>query len=301
MLLLCAATMTGCRRSTEKLGANTKTFEVKGVVVVTDPARGELTLQHEAIPGFMDAMTMPYKLMFGEEISELHPGDVIRARLLVQKTPDGDYRNARLDEIAVLAQSKPNFKSAAVYNVPSPGQAVPDFKLVNQDGQPVTLGQFRGKALLITFIYTRCPLGDYCPKMSRNFAAIENALQADPAVLGRTELLSISFDPVFDSPSVLRSYGSSYTGASGFRHWQFAAPDAKSLTDMEHYFNVGVTGQDATLTHSLSTVLIGPDGKIAAWYPGNEWRPGEVVTKIQSLVQAVPPQTRAVAMQMQRR
>ncbi len=294
-LLLCAAMLTGCKESTEKLSADTRTFELKGVVVGIDRVRGELTLQHDAIPGFMEAMTMPYKLMFGEEVTDLHEGDVIRARLLVQRTPDGDYRNARLDEIAVLGQSRPNFKPTNAYNVPSPGQTVPDFTLVNQDGKKIRLSDFQGKAVLITFIYTRCPLGDFCPKMTKNFAAIEGALRAGEGVLGKTQLLSISFDPVFDTPAVLRSYGGAYVGSEGFGHWQFAVPDAKSLTEMEHYFNVGVTGQNETLTHSLSTVLIDPEGKIAAWYPGNEWQPAEVAAKMRSLVTPVMPQAKVVA------
>ncbi len=296
-LLLCAALLTGCKHSTEKLSANTKSFEVKGVVVAMDPAQGELTLKHDAIPGFMGAMTMPYRLMFGEELSELHEGDVIRARLLVQKTADGEYRNARLDEIAVLAQSKPNFKPASSYHVPSPGDAVPDFKLVNQDGKLIQINEFRGKALLITFIYTRCPLGDFCPRMSRNFAAIEGALNSDADVLDKTQLLSISFDPAFDTPAVMRAYGAAYTEGNSFKHWQFAVPVTETLQALEHYFNVGVTGQNETLTHSLSTVLVDPAGKIAAWYPGNEWQPAEVVAKIRSMVQTGAPHIKTVAMQ----
>ena len=275
---------TGCKQSTEKLQAGTETYSIKGTILAVDGERGEITLQHEAIPGFMGAMTMPYKLLYGNSTSELHRGDVIRARLLVDKLPDGGYRNSRLDELAVLGQAKPNFKPQSNYHVPTEGDLVPDFKLTNQDGRPVTISTFHGKALLITFIYTRCPMDDFSPKMSRNFAAIDQALQRDPATSGQTRLLSLSFDPAFDTPQVLRAYGSTYTGKRGFNHWQFAAPSADTLPTVEHYFNLGATGSGASLTHSLSTVLVAPNGRVAAWYPGSEWSPEEVVTKMKALV-----------------
>ena len=283
MLLLCAG-LAGCRRSTEHLPSNTATFTLKGTVVAVDAAAAEVTLQHDAVPGFMGAMTMPYKLEDAQTAGELHRGDVIRARLLVDKTGDGEFRNARLNEIAVLAEARPNFKPDSAYNVPKAGDAVPDFHFINQDGKPIQLSQFHGKALLVTFIYTRCPLNDFCPKMSRNFAAIQHALSGDPALLDRTELLSISFDPAFDTPSVLRAYGTSYTGPNGFAHWQFAIPSKDALPAVERFFNMGVTtGGDGSLTHSLSTVLVGADGKVAAWYPGSEWSPQDVLSQMRSI------------------
>ncbi len=298
VVLLCAS-LAGCRRSTENLPSSTATFTLKGTVLAVDAPANQVTLQHEAVPGFMGAMTMPYRLENAQIAHELHRGDVIRARLLVDKTTDGDYRNARLDEIAVLAEARPNFKPESNYHVPTAGDAVPDFHFVNQDGKSVQLSQFHGKALLITFIYTRCPLNDFCPKMSRNFAAIQHALSADPALLDRTELLSISFDPAFDTPSVLRAYGTSYTGQSGFAHWQFAIPAKDSLPAVEHYFNVGVTGADSTLTHSLSTVLVGADGRIAAWYPGSEWNPQDVVAQMKSIAGSAAKQQASVGPQRQ--
>lgn len=283
MILVCGAA-TGCRQhSTEKLAKGTATYALRGTVLGTDPARGEVMLQHDAIPGFMDAMTMPYKLIYPQTISELHRGDVIRARLLVDKTPDGDVTSARIDEIAVLAQAKPNFKPTTQYNVPVAGQPVPDFHFINQSDKAIDLKQFRGKTVLITFIYTRCPLGDFCPRMSRNFASIDTTLRGDVPLYHATQLLSISFDPAFDTPSVLRSYGMTYTGSKTFDHWQFAAPRKDTLPAAEHFFNVGVTESGNSLTHSLSTILIDPNGKLAAWYAGSEWEPAEVVAKMRAI------------------
>ena len=158
-----------------------KVYKLRGKVVSTNSATGEVTLNHEAIPGFMDAMTMPYKLKDPNILSELHPGDVITADVLVSQGADA---SVLLDHIVVVAQGKPDYKPAVIYHVPAKGDAVPDFKLRNQDGRIIHLNQFRGKNLLITFIYTRCPLPNFCPLVTRNFAVIEKQLAADPTSEG---------------------------------------------------------------------------------------------------------------------
>jgi protein SCO1/2 len=256
-----ALPLSGCKQQattpTAAPAGDLKTFSIHGKIISVDPVKGSVLLDHEAVPGFMEAMTMTYPLKDKSVVSELHPGDRIAAKLLVRKTP---------------------------------GDAVPDFKLVNQSGKTIHLAQFKGRVLLLTFIYTRCPLADFCPRMSRNFAEIDQHLQADPKLLAQTHLLSISFDPRYDTPAVLRSYGGSYTGRftkETFDHWDFAAPPESELPALTEFFNVGITpgeGSDAgaALTHSLSTVLIGKDGKIAAWYPSNEWTPTEALAAIKT-------------------
>lgn len=286
-----AGLLGGCKRGTDGRGAhgNVQSFPIRGRVVSVDPATLEVMLAHEAVPGFMEAMTMPYKVDAAAAIGELHPGDTITARLNVEKDSDGDFHHALLDRIVTVGQGKPDYLPAKQYHVPTVGDTVPDFKLLNQSGKTVALDGFKGKALLLTFIYTRCPLGDFCPRMSRNFAEINTALAVDPALYKKTELLSVSFDPVYDTPAVLKSYGAAYTGKytqETFDHWQFAAPSKDDLPKVEQYFNVGVTGADASLTHSLSTVLIDPAGRIAAWYPGNDWKPADVVADMKKFAAA---------------
>jgi protein SCO1/2 len=265
-----------------------KTFPIRGKIVSVDAAKGSIVLDHEAVPGFMDAMTMSYKLKDQTILSELHPGDRITAKLLVRKVGD-DFEDAVLDEIVVTAQARPDYKPAMQYHVPAPGDAVPDFKLVNEDGRTIHLGQFKGRVVLLTFIYTRCPFADFCPRMNKNFSQIDKALAADPAMYKQTHLLSISFDPKFDTPQILKSYGGIYTGGDGrgFAHWDFAAPPEQELTAMEQFFDVGVTpGEGGTLTHSLSTALVGKDGKVREWYPSNEWTPEQVLAAIRSAAAA---------------
>lgn len=281
LVLLLLLPASGCKQKAAQSGPmTTESYTVRGKVVSTDAEHGRVTLDHEAIPGFMEAMTMPYKLADPSVMSELHPGDRIAARLQIEKDKDGEYHNERLDQIVVTAQARPDYKPTVQYNVPSPGQQVPDFTLINQNGKTIHLKDYRGKALLITFIYTRCPLADFCPKMGRNFLSINDDLAKDKKAYANTHLLSISFDPEYDKPAVLKSYGGATTGKftqERFDHWEFAAPKPESLTEMEHFFNVGVTpGESKTLNHSLSTLLINKDGKIAAWFPGGDWNPADV-------------------------
>ena len=260
---------------------NFKAYHLRGKVVLTDAAKGEVTLNHEAIPGFMDAMTMPYKLKDASILGELHPGDVITADLLVSQDPDADVL---LDHIVVVAQGKPDYLPKVTYHVPAPGDAVPDFKLRNQDGRPIHIGQFNGKALVITFIYTRCPSPDFCPRVTRNFASLDKQLAANPALYAKTHLLSISFDPEHDTPARLRAYGATYIGSdtkNAFAHWDFAVPEKPVLAEMAKFFDLGMTeNADSTITHTLSTTLIGPDGKVVRFYPGNEWTPEQVLADL---------------------
>jgi protein SCO1/2 len=157
---------------------------------------------------------------------------------------------------------------------------VPNFAFLNQKGRVRHLHDYNGRVLLITFIYTRCPLADFCVRMSRNFAQIDKELDTDPALYAKTHLLSLSFDPAYDTPQVLKSYGEAYTGRytkETFAHWEFAATPQKELDKVEQYFDLGVTpGENHTLSHSLSTMVVGRDGKVAAWYPGNDWTPQAV-------------------------
>jgi protein SCO1/2 len=192
----------------------------------------------------------------------------------------------RLSDIVIVAQARPDYKPAMQYHLPMPGDVVPNFTLLNQSGKRIDLKQFRGRVLAMTFIYTRCPLSDYCPRMSHNFAEIDKALEADPKLYKATHLLSVSFDPGYDTPKVLKSYGEAYTGRytqETFGHWDFAAPSAAELPKMEEAFSVGVTpGQNGTLQHSLSTLVIGRDGKVVAFYPTNDWTPAEVLAKMKA-------------------
>lgn len=285
VLLACAlAAACGCCNGSSPAAAKNgaKQYHVRGVVVSTNAAKGEITLDTDAIPGFMDAMVMPYKLKNAGIASEVHPGDTLTATLLASDTSD------LLDQIVIVGQAKADYPPPVQYNPLTPGESVPDFSFLNQSDKTIHLAQFRGKVLLITFIYTRCPLASYCPRMSRNFAEINQALAEDPSLYAGTHLLSVSFDPAYDTPKVLRSYGGAYTGKyteETFRHWDFAAPPEKELSKVLRFFLVGVTpGENRTLTHSLSTLVITPEGKVYKWYPTNDWQPQQLLSDVKELL-----------------
>lgn len=286
--LLAIVALAGCRSGQQTAspgsGQNFKVYKLRGRVVSTDAAKGEVTLNHEAIVGFMEAMTMPYKLKDARILGELHPGDTITADVLVSQDQDADIL---LDHIVVVAQARPDYLPKVQYHVPAAGDAVPDFKLRNQDGRAIHLGQFAGKALLVTFIYTRCPAPNYCPLVTRNFAKVDKELAADAALYAKTHLMCVSFDPEHDTPERLKAYGVTYIGSdakSVFAHWDFAVPEKPVLDEMAKFFDLGMTHEaDSSITHTLSTTLIGPDGKVVKFYPGNEWTAEQVLGDVKQL------------------
>ncbi len=278
----------GCREpGAATAGKAPESHFIRGKVVGVNGSA--VMLDHEAIPGFMAPMTMEYTLADPSVASELHPGDRITATLLNDRDAAGPI-HLRLADIDVIAQARADYVPAVQYHVPAPGDAVPDFTLLNQSGKKIDLKQFRGKVLLMTFVYTRCPVADYCPKMSRSFAEIDHALASDPAAYSKTHLLTVSFDPEYDTPAVLRSYGGAYTGKYSqepFHHWDFAAPSTAELPKMKQWFDVGVTpGPQRALQHSLSTLVIGADGKVVAFYPTNEWTVPQVLDVVRKAASA---------------
>lgn len=301
LLAVGLAGVSGCHRAASRAAvsggsaAQTQQYPIRGVVVSTDAQNGEVELNAGTVPGLMEAMTMEYPLVNRSVATELHPGDTIAATLEADKSAEGPV-NLRLDDIVVLSQAKPDYAPTVQYHVPTAGDLVPDFKLLNQSGKTIDLKQYRGKVVLMTFIYTRCPLADYCPRMSRNFAQIDQQLATDPAVYKKTHLLSVSFDPTYDTPKVLKSYGGAYTGRYSketFQHWEFAAPSVKELPKMEQFFDVGVTpAQNGTLQHSLATVVIGEDGKVVAFYPTKDWSVAAVLNTVKQAAGAAASKER---------
>ena len=278
----------GCHSGSQpaKTGASAssqKQYSIRGKVVSVDQKDGVIALDTEAIPGVMEAMTMAYTLQNPSVASELHPGDTLTAHLQLAA------QGAVLSNIVIVQQANLNVLPPMQYHVPQLGDTVPDFRFLNQSNREISLQQFRGKVLVLTFIYTRCASSQFCPLMSRNFAHLDQLLAADPGLYAKTHLLSISFDPKYDTPPVLRSYGGAYTGRytkETFQHWDFAAPSPAELASLLQWFDVAVTSSKGKIvTHSVSTAVIGPDGKIRAWYPTNTWTPQQALKDIQQIVQ----------------
>src|SRR6266571_8628703 len=198
-----------CAVSSQCGGLNSSSsqrYPLTGKIISVDQAKQQLVVSHAEIPGYMPAMVMPFKLKDSSFPRTLAKGDVITATLVV----DG-HESFLADVRVVRKEGSSDPRDAEINTLPHEGDAVPDFTLINQSGKKISIKQFRGKALLITFIYTRCPLPDYCPLMSSNFAQIDQELQKEPAVYAKTHLLSVSFDSKYDTPAVLLIYDGAYT------------------------------------------------------------------------------------------
>jgi len=252
-----------------------KRFPFTGRVISIDQGTQSAVIDGDAIPGFMDAMAMTYKIKDSGELKKLSVGDSIAADVVVANE---DYW---LENVKVTGHTTPAPDNpAAAMHVPAPGEEVPDFQFINQSGKRISLKKYRGKVLLLTFIYTRCPFPDFCPRMSKNFAEIYHQFGNDAALSGKTHLLSISIDPAHDTPGVLRDYAFSVAGskqASLFERWEFVAPRPADLPKIANYFALSYKPESGLITHTLSSAVIGPDGKLVKWYHGGDWQPAEMV------------------------
>jgi protein SCO1 len=259
-----------------------KRYDFKGTIVSLDKANQMATISHEEVKDFMDAMTMPFKLKDAWPLDVMKPGDEVQATLVV--TED----SAWLEDVVVVQKSigGQTITTPESSAMPQPGDAVPDFRLVNQDGKPVRFTQYKGRVLLLTFIYTRCPVPEYCALVSSNFTEIERELERDGKLYKGTHMLSVSFDPAYDTPKVLRSYGAALSGRydkETFAHWEFVTGEAEEIKRLAQFFGLTFIPEKGEFVHSLQTALIAPDGRLAKLYSGNKWNPSEVISDIRTL------------------
>lgn len=273
-----------CQPGPRARSATEKHYDLKGKVVAVDKGQRTITIAHEEIKDYMPSMTMPFNVKDDWVFEIAAPGNQIAANLIVDGTQSWLEEVVLTEDTASVAGTTPVEGTG-----PNAGTEVPDYRLINQDGKTIRLHDYRGKALLLTFIYTRCPDPDQCTLMSSNFAAIDQELQKQPELYDKTHLLSISFDPAYDTPKVLRSYGASYTGKysdENFAHWEFASGSADEVKGVAQFFGLRYfqdtpSGTEQVI-HSLRTALIGPDGKVLKVYRGNEWKPEEPLKEIEA-------------------
>lgn len=259
-----------------------KRYPFTGRILSVDTQSQTAVIDGDTIPDFMDAMAMSYRIKPPSMLSQLSSGDSISAELVViphQGNDDNGASDSWLENIKITGHAAPSHAAAGNFHIPEPGEDVPDFSFTNQSGKRISLKQYRGKVLFLTFIYTRCPFPDFCPRVSGNFAEIHQQLTTNPA-LANTNLLSVSFDPKHDTAKVLRAYGFAVAHTREpalFDHWEFAAPRSADLPSIAHYFALTVNPQGGIITHNLSTAVIGPNGKIIKWYHGSDWQPSDLI------------------------
>ena len=263
-----------------------KRYPFKGKVISVDKNAKKAAIAHEEIPGYMAAMTMDFPIHEDWVWDDLSAGSEIQAELVVDNKAKDPYW---LEKIAIVAASNPNLPPVPTDDrFAQLGKPVPDFTFTNQDGKKISLKDFRGMALAITFIYARCPLPDYCIKMSLNFSDIAKRLLNEPELKDRIRLLSISFDPENDTPEKLRQYGIGYLGNEkqpDFTIWQLAVGSDAEVRRIADFFGLEYRVDEnnkAQINHNLRTAVIAPDGTVAKIFSGNSWTTPELIGALRS-------------------
>jgi len=258
------------------VGPNAKRYPLKGVVTKVDPARAQVTVQHEEIPGYMSAMTMAFPIRDDPKvIAFLRPGDRIEARLVV----DGD--NYFLEEVLTkgFVPTPTPFGGSGIKPEPNKGVAIgetiPDFTLTDQTGARVKLSQFRGQPVAVTFVYSRCPVATACPLTVARFSKIDAGLKKD----NFGALLCVTVDPENDTPAVLKEYAA-HVGADPKR-WKFLTGDPRDVARVAERFGVLYYPDKAQIVHSQAVAIVDPDGKLATVYYGEQWEPETVLQDLQ--------------------
>lgn len=276
-----------CQRpETQTASPNAKRYQIKGTIVSVDKAAKKAKIDHEKMEGFMDAMTMEFPVHADWALDDLTPGAELNGELVVDSSAKEPFW---IENISIVAPAKAGQTDPPINeNFAQIGQDVPDFSMTNQDGKHISLKDFQGKALAITFIYAKCPLPEYCIRMSTNFGDLANQLSGNSDLKDKIRLLSISFDPANDTPEKLKSYGLGYLGKGAkpdFNVWQLAVGTDDEVRKIADFFGLRyeVDASDKTLiNHSLRTAVIGPNGKVTKIFAGNEWTPGELLKELEA-------------------
>ena len=248
-----------------------RTYELKGQILALDPKTQEVLVKHEDIAGFMPAMTMPYLVKDVAVLQGRAAGDLITATLNV--APEGGAWLSAITKTgsAPLPDDAPeHVPVAANAKILQPGDEAPDTSLTAEDGKPVSLKDFRGSAVALTFIYTACPLPQYCPLLDRRFAELQTLIAADAALRGKVHLLSVSFDPARDDATALKAHAQKLKADP--QVWRFASAPEDVVDRFAVGFGVNVIREkDGTITHNLRTAIIDPSGRVVAIHSDNTW------------------------------
>ncbi|MGB0581691.1 MAG: SCO family protein [Limisphaerales bacterium] len=298
MALLCTLGLLGCGPKTNQTAPptpatneakvnpqpgkkNPEIYHVRGVVKRLLLEKGKVTVDHEEIPGFMPAMLMDLNVGDTNDFIDITTNDRIHFRLVVEE------KQSWIDEIKNLGQAQSltnqarmTFRPVREVDPLNVGDLLPDYPFTNTLGKVFNTKDFRGTALAFTFIFTRCPLPDYCPRMNMNFRDAHELLVKDSAGPKNWHLLSLSFDPEHDTPEHLNKYSQAY-GAKPDR-WTFATGAMIEIDDITERFGLDFyrEANGVTFNHKLRTVVINPKGRVHKIFVGNTWKPEELAEAI---------------------
>jgi protein SCO1/2 len=266
--------------------ADYRQYTLQGQILSIGVDRKEANIKHEAITGFMAAMTMPYKVLDARELESLAPGDLITSTLVVVSN-DAYLKDVRKVGSAPLEKppaEAPTPSASSGFELLKPGEPVPDGAFVDHAGRPRTMADYRGWAVVVTFIYSTCPMPTFCPLMDRHFAALQEKLRTDNNHL-RARLVSVTIDPITDTPDQLAKHAA--TLHADPQVWTFLTGKRDDLDKWAMRFGLSVSramNDQRDITHNLRTVIIDRQGVLVKTYTGNEWTPDQVLADLQMMV-----------------
>jgi protein SCO1/2 len=271
-ILACAA-LTACRPAE-------RTYPLRGQVLAVNADRGEIAVKHDDIPGLMPGMVMFFKVADQRVLTERVAGDLIEATLAMtdRATVLRDVRKIGFSDLTPAVATA----AASGFEMIKEGDPVPDQPFVDEAGRTRRFADWRGRAVAITFIYTRCPIPTFCPMMDRHFAAVQKTVRGTPALVDRVQLVSISFDPEHDTPAVLRAHAAK-VGARP-ETWTFLTGPRDDIDRFATRFGVSL-GRDspAEIAHNLRTAVVRPDGRLARVFTGNDWTPAQLLEALKAV------------------
>jgi protein SCO1/2 len=259
-----------------------KRYPLQGQVLAVNAERKEITIKHGDIPGFMPAMTMVYPVASPSLLEGRQPGELITATLQVQ-----DFTGTLVDITHAGSAPLPTTTNevAMASGVLDVGDAVPDAAFIDQANHRRSFGDWKGTPTVLTFVYTRCPLPNFCPLMDQNLATLQRRLADEAMLRGRVKLVTVSFDPDHDTPGVLAAHAAKLKADPAV--WTFLTGDRLTVERFAARFGVSVIRDpqdDTQLTHNLRSFLIGADGRIAKIYSGSDWTPGAVLADLRKSI-----------------
>lgn len=260
-----------------------RTYELTGQILAVHPDRQSLTIKHEDIPNYMPGMTMTFVARDASLVAGREPGELVKATLEVGEA------SSRLTAIDVTGRAPITAMPAELAlaeGLIAEGDTLPPAMFLDQNGRARQLAEWRGGPLAITFTYTRCPLPDFCPRIDRKFAELQRAIADDPALAGRAKLLTISFDPEYDTPDILEAHARRLGASESV--WTFATGDRAAIELFAARFGVAVTRDGDTaadIVHNLRTIVAGPDGTVRALHSGADWEVGTIASALRATVQ----------------
>jgi protein SCO1/2 len=254
----------------------TRQYELTGQILAVDTARNEVLIKHDNIRNFMPAMTMPFTVKDPSLLSGREPGDLVTATLVVGETSAylsslTRTGHAELETPPVVSDSP---------RILMPGEQVADALLIDQDGKPRPFSSFKGHRVAITFMFTRCPLPDFCPRMDRHFAAVQKSIQSAPDMRD-VRLITVTLDPEFDTPAVLASHARRLQADPAI--WSFVTGEPETAARFARQFGIFTErdlGTGANLTHNLRTAVVDANGKMVKVHSGNDWTPADLVADL---------------------